>query len=119
MNEYKELIDALRCVRVRVKNNPELTEQVPPYLIGGAADTIEELQSVVEHYAEVCSTEIPRWIPVTERLPEKYVPVLVYLPTGIMVDAYVGVYDGKNDFGINTYHVTHWMPLPAPPKNEK
>ena len=42
-----------------------------------AADAIEELQSVIEHYAEVCVTEIPRWIPVTERLPEPWEPVLV------------------------------------------
>lgn len=93
-----------------------------------AADAIEELlpyksvvekgQGLLEKAQELLDALRPRWISVKERLPEKYVPVLVYSPTGIMVDSYIGVYDGKDYFGMNTYHVTHWIPLPAPPKEE-
>lgn len=53
-----------------------------------------------------------RWIPVTERLPDIGIEVLVYSEDdGICVD----YYDGAS-FGY--YGVTHWMPLPEPPKGE-
>ena len=51
-----------------------------------------------------------RWIPVTERLPEIGIVVLVYSEDdGICADYY-----GGDSFGY--YDVTHWMPLPEPPK---
>ena len=51
-----------------------------------------------------------RWIPVTDRLPEIGIVVLVYSEDdGICVDYY-----GGDSFGY--YDVTHWMPLPEPPK---
>lgn len=63
-----------------------------------------------------------RWIPVTERLPENICPVLVALE-GIST-AFNGWYhDGKWwTVGAGTrpftQKVTHWMPLPKPPKGE-
>lgn len=64
--------------------------------------------------------EIPQWIPISERLPEIGRNCLVRI-TGVGTDiAYyeeVGVwriYDVK--WG---GEVTHWMPLPQPPKGEK
>ena len=69
------------------------------------------------------------WIPVTERLPEEGVRVLVCnvyggsLPnqgdTGYVVDN--GVMEGA-EWCISDdpfFHVTHWMPLPAPPTDAK
>ena len=51
-----------------------------------------------------------KWIPVTERLPDIGIVVLVYSEDdGICVDYY-----GGDSFGY--YDVTHWMPLPQPPK---
>ena len=68
----------------------------------------------------------PRWIPVSERLPEEGVRVLVCniyggsLPnqgdTGYVVDN--GVMEGE-EWCIPDdlfFHVTHWMPLPEPPE---
>lgn len=50
------------------------------------------------------------WIPVTERLPEVGMVVLVYSEDdGVSVD-----YHGGDSFGYAL--VTHWMPLPEPPK---
>lgn len=54
-----------------------------------------------------------RWIPVTERLPDVGIEVLIYSEDdGVCVDYYVG-----DSFGY--YDVTHWMPLPEPPKEDK
>ena len=51
-----------------------------------------------------------RWIPVTERLPDIGIEVLIYSEDdGICMDYY-----GGDSFGY--YDVTHWMPLPEPPK---
>ena len=58
--------------------------------------------------------QVPKWISVEERLPEKHHVVLVYLRFG-MIDT--GVHNGFkwwNDLGIaNNENVTHWMPLPS------
>lgn len=66
-----------------------------------------------------------RWIPVTERLPQNYISVLVYIPTAeplpMVHEAYIGD-DGEWHssvfYGIENEDVTHWMPMPKPPKGE-
>lgn len=110
-----------------------------------AADTIEELQKDLErskdfeafwqHEAEealkkfqVAISNKPRWIPITERLPEYMENVLVtdgvfsgmgwrdyydYHGTKPREDYWISPNSNVNDLGI-----THWMPLPQPPKNE-
>ena len=78
-----------------------------------AADAIEELEKAVPH-----------WIPVTERLPDEGKFVLVY------GDLYPNKHDGGviavskrmdwnywQGFG-RERNITHWMPLPEPPKEE-
>ena len=57
--------------------------------------------------------EEPRWIPATERLPEKDTRVIVCasLPEGIHSDF---IYEDGHWF-VST-GVTHWMPFPEPPK---
>lgn len=75
--------------------------------------------SLVRHYEEVdklLEAEQPKWISVEERLPEP----------GKWVLAYCGSY--ANWFVLNKWcgtewlhvmPVTHWMPLPEPPKEDK
>ena len=63
----------------------------------------------------------PCWIPVSERLPEVDVPVLVigencYNQKVVVVRHLTdfGWYDENDDYLMA--FVTHWMPLPEPPK---
>lgn len=66
----------------------------------------------------------PKWISVKERLPEQFVSVLVYMPDEF---PWPTVHQGhlRPDGKWNAAHnlctpdeVTHWMPLPEPPKEE-
>lgn len=73
----------------------------------------------------------PRWIPVTERLPEKYTDVLIYYERNAWPDG-ADYPVRKREIGIgfcggpDRWHVDHcsgvdglaWMPLPEPPKEE-
>lgn len=69
-----------------------------------------------------------KWIPVTERLPEKHEHILALTPNKIhggyhkwliWYDPKSGFYDSDPEWGdIEMDDVTHWMPLPEPPKGE-
>ena len=78
---------------------------------------------------ETLQAQMPRWISVDERLPEQYNPVLVayvgYNTNAILADmvAYRDSdgdwcwYDGDHPSGeFCKVKITHWMPLPEPPK---
>ncbi|MBO6269304.1 MAG: DUF551 domain-containing protein [Clostridium sp.] len=79
-------------------------------LLPAAADAIEELSK-------------PHWIPVTERLPEKEQCCLVVLNNRTVDFCFYtkrcgfGMYLARKWEGAND-EVTHWMPLPVPPKEE-
>ena len=80
-------------------------------------------ESMADHLISNCVTfakdiNAPiKWIPVTERLPEYSGKVLVHCVTG-----YIGVESYSENKGFNSVGVwipvTHWMPLPEPPKGE-
>lgn len=59
---------------------------------------------------------LPMWIPVTERLPEQGQEVIVY--DGGVLKPKVFCYLFWNPNYDNWARVTHWMPLPEPPKGE-
>ena len=100
---FNRLIESLRlCVKYgKAQDALENAEQ--------AADAIEELSK-------------PKWIPVKERLPEendRYLTVSIEPWFGTtLVDTMrwsgVWMYDGRQTEAT----VTHWMPLPQPPKEE-
>ncbi len=101
-----------------------------------AADAIEELQftikglkaekvcAIVEEKGRTLLKIIPKWIPVTERLPEEYGHYLANIVGGEFAQiswAEIVYFDGKifRWEHISTEYpekVTHWMPLPQPPK---
>ena len=63
-----------------------------------------------------------KWISVTERLPEPFVPVLVHMPLETPFETVRegfltkdGVWHAAS-FDRESNEVTHWMPLPQPPK---
>lgn len=62
------------------------------------------------------------WISVEERLPKNQQRVIYYFElTGAHVGAYYDSVDGPlfvGDKGYLTDDVTHWMPLPEPPKRK-
>lgn len=96
-----------------------------------AADAIEELQAIVEGYesstnmalvekdGETVIEFVPKWIPVEERLPEPFENILVANKRGKHYDIDKGWWNGSffDRCAKGGYHnVTHWMPLPEPPK---
>ena len=63
-----------------------------------------------------------RWIPVTERLPEEFISVVVSIPSEhslpIVKEAYLANGCWVTKMAIfSSNDITHWMPLPEPPKD--
>ena len=120
---YEELVKRLR-ERAMWINFPHHGEEFPTEdakLMMDAADAIEELSREIDiDNAAMTAMDavMPRWIPVTERLPEKYHQVLVYGLNGMQIDYYAGEKSigGRPLFMISEAKVTHWQPLPEPPK---
>ena len=143
MTGYEKLISALRnadktpCSDLECPGSGECPDV--GCLFREAADAIEELQAAVAGYEATIDVEfvkengherirfVPKWIPVTERLP-KAGQVLINLH---YQDGYNEVSlgehwncpdnpmeDGWGGFGGGGV-VTHWMPLPEPPKEDE
>ncbi len=109
---------------------------ISPYEAGNIADAIEELNLIAEsnrRSMEAWAAEsarahdmMPRWIPVTERLPQPYEDVNLQFSTNQAVgfwDGYCwGVYSGDGfytEVADNEGKPTHWCKkLPEPPKEE-
>ena len=113
---YDELVKSLRdCARV---NSLSLYKRG---LMTQAADAIEERCQQVDKFMDEAArlyAKLPRWIPVTERNPE-HGWYLAYGPTIKMevlhFHSVEEVWSSERYYNIE---VTHWMPLPEPPKEE-
>ena len=93
----------------------------------------EKLIELLEGYMHLCGRQgdmadhliangvtIQKWIPVTERLPEEDVRVLVWLGTGDITYTQIDTDRlHKKKWRRWTKNVTHWMPLPEPPAIDK
>lgn len=95
-------------------------------LIIDAKRTDPETGSFTEYLADHLISNgvtVQEWISVTERLPEEKVNCIVYYRHAYCDnDDYWAIgtcfYDGEK-FRLNpAYKITHWMPLPEPPKGE-
>lgn len=83
------------------------------------ADLIERLSDRCARYAEeiAVAQERTRWIPVTERLPDQCVDVLVrYRDKHILMGT--ARCDDWLDEDLEDGVITHWMPLPEGPEVE-
>lgn len=82
-----------------------------------SVEAIEDMQNKLNLWRQ---DKISRWIPVTERLPEVGQRVLFSFRNHRTKQPRISIgwYNGKQwDSPIATeYDVTHWMPLPEPPK---
>ena len=123
---YDELIKRLRECTAEMNGEKTLWHQ--------AADVIEELQKDLErskdfeafwqHEAEealkkfqVAISNKPRWIPVTERLPEDRKMVLATVD-GVVRIAFYGNYMWEEVETYSIFYPTHWMPIPQVPESE-
>jgi len=83
--------------------------------------TAEEIGSVWSAFpaiaAEARKGLQQRWIPVSERLPEQGVRVLLSRGAVIIVGHYCGLSKNWSDGGSYALRApTHWQPLPEPPQ---
>ena len=116
---YDELVKNLRHDSASALQNCDF-DFVHDWMLK-AADAIEGLSHAVDQMTE---WRKKRWIPVTERLPEENEVVLVAdnandIGIGSLQPLWHGVVwvvpfeDVDNEF----CPITHWMPLPEPPKD--
>ena len=82
-----------------------------------AANAIEELQAQLMYSndaAKAIADKVPKWIPVTERLPMRGEKAICFGKNGYMIGTY-----GEFGWMFPCYfgNVTHWMPLPKQPED--
>ncbi len=73
---------------------------------------------LLQGISQALNTSRNRWIRVEDELPDKNVPVLVWEKQGF---AYIDRLEAECAWQIaSTHHaiITHWMPLPEPPKED-
>lgn len=93
----------------------------------------KQAREVVEHNLELlkvvqqCVEKIPKWISVEERLPETQASILIVIKDGEDVRIAIGnrtgwiphrYYIDGGHYVVDADCVTHWMPLPEPPKED-
>lgn len=120
--DYSELVKRIRKQAIylpeKFSKNAELLD-----VLMKAADAIEKLDNWWAQADKLIKMlEMPRWIPVTERLPEERTDVLTMTAD---CDFYVCDFIPSvrqfwtipgDDLHIDD--ITHWMPLPTPPRGE-
>lgn len=90
--------------------------------------TYEATELAYKNGYEKGKQDAVKWIPVTERLPENKQTVLAIRKDGSMFIGYYLTYidtgrwhiwTARNSTKQITQIVTHWMPLPEPPKGSE
>lgn len=60
---------------------------------------------------------VKEWVSVEDRLPEENTTVIVATDNGIVFQCLYS-YDGWDLWDDNDVNITHWQPMPQPPKGE-
>lgn len=140
---YEELAKSLRicgdsvdaidecCYEECIQHERPIDPLCMQALCNKAADAIEELSRAQEQWIaqerNVLLKSIPRWIPVTEKLPKAYEDVLLLFPHNQAAgfcdrDGCWSVYSGDGfytEVADNEPKPTHWAKkLPEPPKEK-
>ena len=125
---YKSLTERIRY-HIKKANFMGLKNYESTKLLNEAIDAIENLEkdnALYEIQLDRALIEFPEWIPVKYKLPK--FDEVVQITDGIEVGH--GFLEGINSTAgtvlmwhspfcdIDEEHVTHWMPLPTPPKKE-
>lgn len=111
--EIKDALDTCGKRRICLSDCPYFGEEgCNAHLEEDALDLIQQLEA-----------QAPKWISVEERLPPTGKAVLVYVNNAkgvwpcVTIDAWDGSWVKNAD---SEWHiVSHWMPLPEPPKEEE
>ena len=84
-------------------------------------DQLRDSHESYEKHLNEIESQVPRWIPVTERMPEESGYYLVCCKTGMITDMHFSakhqlwnVHDHSRNLE-NKIAVSHWTPLPDPP----
>lgn len=117
IEELSKQIEAVQCVNI---GDMDCDSNQLCTCMGIVRKRLEELEE---------DTKRPRWIPVTERLPDGEVLALNNLKGSYGYHEYLIGYVGKDNDSDSGFlcesesviltNVTHWMPLPEPPKEER
>ena len=113
--ERKDRDEQLQWIRDAVDGNAKFRNSEPPY-----SEEEELARKIMQMHARIAELEAAqRWIPVSERLPETYKPVLTVdmsEATQVPVPAF---YNPDTECWSTHFkydlRVTHWMPLPESP----
>ena len=105
-------------------NMPDLmmgAEELADHLIANGVTVQEKKRFLLKENGDLIPLD-QTWIPVSERLPEKDKEVLCLTDTGSYWLAMFNRCDdglwSDGEFWSSEKCVTHWMPLPEPPKEE-
>ena len=85
-------------------------------------ELVDPIEAVADYLLDSGVT-IQKWIPVSERLPEEFVSVLVCIPSENPLPTVKEAYLANGAWATKMAiffmeEVTHWMPLPDAPKGE-
>ena len=121
----EEILTALRCcvhtecTKCPLNNGDPMDIECVSEMVGTAADLIEKLTDRCARYAEEIAVlqEREKWVPVTERLPDQCMDILVSYRDGHILMG-TAMCDDWIEEDLEDGKITHWMPLPDVPEVE-
>ena len=113
MAEYIEREKAIECIKPHVKPTTVYGE--------GYMRAIEHAVDILELIPAADVQSVNRWISCKDKMPEHGVTVLIYAGNHMIMLAWYDkdmeyFYICDSDYKYNPLDVTHWQPLPEPPK---